>query len=151
MYVGTFMTSLDMSGFSLSVCTLDDERIAALDADTEVSPEAPRTALSCQRHALQATSRPVVLACEAVLCKMMSFLAPRHGRGLLQAPAWPRCQGAHLPHKRPVALPSHRADEEPMQRPARLSALGARMERALAAVCSALIDAAPELDALDAK
>ena len=35
-YVGTFMTSLDMSGFSLSVCSLDDERTAALDADTQV-------------------------------------------------------------------------------------------------------------------
>lgn len=37
-YVGTFMTSLDMSGFSLSVCSLDDERTAALDADTQVYP-----------------------------------------------------------------------------------------------------------------
>ena len=35
-YVGTFMTSLDMSGISLSVCVLDDERILALDADTQV-------------------------------------------------------------------------------------------------------------------
>ena len=35
-YAGTFMTSLDMSGFSLSVCTLDDERTAALDAVTQV-------------------------------------------------------------------------------------------------------------------
>ena len=35
-YVGTFMTSLDMAGFSLSVCVLDDQRIAALDAETQV-------------------------------------------------------------------------------------------------------------------
>ena len=70
---------------------------------------------------------------------------------MLQAPAWPRCQGAHLPNKEPVPLPHHRADGQHTQRPARLSALGARMEHALAAVCSALIDAAPELDALDAK
>ena len=35
-YVGTFMTALDMAGFSLSVCILDDQRIAALDADTQV-------------------------------------------------------------------------------------------------------------------
>ena len=38
MYVGTFMTSLDMAGFSLSVLVLDNERIAALDADTQVCP-----------------------------------------------------------------------------------------------------------------
>ena len=37
-YVGTFMTSLDMAGFSLSVLLLDDERVAALDADTQVCP-----------------------------------------------------------------------------------------------------------------
>ncbi len=36
MYVGTFMTSLDMAGFSLTLLVLDDERIAALDADTQV-------------------------------------------------------------------------------------------------------------------
>ena len=30
------MTALDMAGFSLSVLVLDDERIAALDADTQV-------------------------------------------------------------------------------------------------------------------
>lgn len=35
-YVGTFMTSLNMSGFSLSVCSLDDERTVALDANTQV-------------------------------------------------------------------------------------------------------------------
>ena len=51
MYVGTFMTSLDMAGFSLSICALDAERTAALDADTKVRPEAPRTALFCQHHA----------------------------------------------------------------------------------------------------
>ena len=74
-YVGTFMTSLDMSGFSLSVCTLDDERTAALDADTEVGPEAARTARFCQHHVLQLTSLPAVLACEAFLCDLISFLA----------------------------------------------------------------------------
>ena len=36
MYVGAFMTSLDMAGFSLSICALDAERAAALDADTQV-------------------------------------------------------------------------------------------------------------------
>ena len=82
---------------------------------------------------------------------MMPFQPRPYRCGSLQAPAWPRGQGAHLPHKRPVPLPGHRADEQHTQRPARLSAAGARMERALAAVCSALIDAAPELDALDAK
>lgn len=36
MFVGTFMTALDMAGFSLSVLVLDDERISALDANTQV-------------------------------------------------------------------------------------------------------------------
>ena len=36
MYVGSFMTSLDMSGFSLSVLGLDAQRTAALDAETQV-------------------------------------------------------------------------------------------------------------------
>ena len=151
MYVGIFMTSLDMSGFSLSVCTLDNERLAALDADTEVGPEAPRTALFCEHHALQLTPRPVVLACEAFLCEAISFLALPYCYRLLQAPAWPRCHGAHLLHKRPVQLTRLETDEQHMHRPARLSAVGSRMEGALAAICSALIDAAPELDALDAK
>ena len=151
MYVGTFMTSLDMSGFSLSVCTLDDERTAALDAATEVRPEASCNELYCQFHTPQVRYQAVTPACEAFLCEMISFLAPSHCHGLLQAPAWPRCQAAHVKHKVPVPLPRHKTDAQHMQRPARLSALGSRMERALAAVCSALIGAAPELDSLDAK
>lgn len=85
------------------------------------------------------------------LCKIISFLAPPDCRGSLQAPAWPRCQGAHVPDKALVPLPSHETDEQRTQRPERLSASGSRMERALAAVCSALISAAPDLDASDAK
>lgn len=36
-YVGSFMTSLDMAGFSLSLLLLDDARLAALDAPTQAS------------------------------------------------------------------------------------------------------------------
>lgn len=36
MYVGTFMTALNMAGFSLSLLLLDAGRTAALDAPTEV-------------------------------------------------------------------------------------------------------------------
>lgn len=43
--VGTFMTALDMAGFSLSLLQLDAARIAALDAPTQV------LMASCQRHA----------------------------------------------------------------------------------------------------
>ena len=103
----------------------------------------------CQHHALWVRQRAATPACEALLCE--DSLAPPHYYGWLQAPAWPRCRGAHLSHKRPSPLPHHRTDEQHTERPARLSALGSRMERALTAVCSALIGAAPELDALDAK
>ena len=150
-YVGTFMTSLDMSGFSLSVCALDDERAAALDADTQVGPDAPRSERHCQLRALWITSQAMTPACAALLCRTVSLLAPSHCRGWLQAPAWPRCQGAHVPDKAPAPLPSHETDEQHTQRPEHLSASGCCMERALAAVCSAVIGAAPELDALDAK
>ena len=56
-----------------------------------------------------------------------------------------------MPDKAPAPLPSHETDEQHTQRPEHLSASGCCMERALAAVCSAVIGAAPELDALDAK
>ena len=36
-YVGPFMTSLDMAGFSLSLLLLNDARIAALDAPTQAT------------------------------------------------------------------------------------------------------------------
>ena len=36
-YVGPFMTSLDMAGFSLSLLLLDNARTAALDAPTQAS------------------------------------------------------------------------------------------------------------------
>lgn len=35
MYVGPFMTSLDMAGFSLTLMRLDDRLLAALDAPTQ--------------------------------------------------------------------------------------------------------------------
>lgn len=36
-FVGSFMTSLNMAGFSLSLLLLDDARTAALDAPTQAS------------------------------------------------------------------------------------------------------------------
>ena len=54
-YVGTFMTSLDMSGFSLSVCSVDDERTAALDADTQVYPWFGPAC--CRHHKFHCTCR----------------------------------------------------------------------------------------------
>lgn len=36
LYVGNFMTALDMAGFSLSVLQLDDTRLQRLDAATQV-------------------------------------------------------------------------------------------------------------------
>uniref|UniRef100_UPI00358F85F4 triokinase/FMN cyclase n=1 Tax=Myxine glutinosa TaxID=7769 RepID=UPI00358F85F4 len=45
-YVGTFMSSLDMAGVSLTVMHLDPCRTSCLDADTS-APAWPRAALSC--------------------------------------------------------------------------------------------------------
>lgn len=50
-----------------------------------------------------------------------------------------------------MPLPAREADEDHMHRPEQLSRLGSRIERALAGVCSAISQAAPGLDALDAK
>ncbi len=50
-YVGTFMTSLDMSGFSLSVLVLDEERAAYLDAPTQVCAPWPLPGLEEGRAA----------------------------------------------------------------------------------------------------
>uniref|UniRef100_A0A8C4Q079 Triokinase/FMN cyclase n=1 Tax=Eptatretus burgeri TaxID=7764 RepID=A0A8C4Q079_EPTBU len=45
-YTGTFMSSLDMAGVSLTVMHLDQRRTSCLDADTS-APAWPRAALSC--------------------------------------------------------------------------------------------------------
>ena len=37
MYVGPFMTSLDMAGFSLTLMRVDDALLKALDAPTQVN------------------------------------------------------------------------------------------------------------------
>ncbi|CAL8469949.1 g9491 [Coccomyxa elongata] len=101
-FVGSFMTSLNMAGFSLSLLLLDDARTAALDAPT-------------------------------------------------QAPAWPAPQGELALHKAPVPLPRSCEDGEGSGRPQALTPFGKVMERALLAVCDALIAAAPKLDDLDSR
>ncbi|KAK9915864.1 hypothetical protein WJX75_005396 [Coccomyxa subellipsoidea] len=101
-YVGPFMTSLDMAGFSLSLLLLNDARIAALDAPT-------------------------------------------------QAPAWPAPQGELDADKAPLPLPKGPDGELSSGRPESLTPFGAVLERALLAVCEAVIVAAPELDALDSR
>ncbi len=69
----------------------------------------------------------------------------------MQAPAWPRLLGAHVPNKLPVPVPVREADQDKARRPQQLSRFGARMELALSSVCEAVISAAPDLDALDAR
>ena len=69
----------------------------------------------------------------------------------MQAPAWPRSVGAHVPNKAPVPMPAGQAGEDGMRRPEQLSRFGSRMEAGLSSICDAIIQAAPELDALDAK
>lgn len=46
-YVGPFMTSLDMAGFSLSLLLLDDARTAALDALTQATLLCPLHKHAC--------------------------------------------------------------------------------------------------------
>ena len=69
----------------------------------------------------------------------------------LQASAWPRCLEAHVPNKAPVPMPSGQGDEDHMSAPEQLSIFGKRMKAALSSICEAVIQAAPDLDALDAK
>ena len=69
----------------------------------------------------------------------------------LQASAWPRCLGPHKPRKAPAPVLPGPAEENDMRTPEQLSNFGSRMESALSSICAALIQAAPDLDALDAK
>ncbi len=69
----------------------------------------------------------------------------------VQASAWPRCLGAHVPNKTPVPMPSGQAGEDHISAPEQLSSFGSYMKAALSSICEAVIQAAPELDALDAK
>ena len=69
----------------------------------------------------------------------------------MQAPAWPRHFGAHVPDKAPVPMPAREADQETASRAKQLSTFGTRMEQTLSSVCDAVINAAPDLDALDAR
>lgn len=69
----------------------------------------------------------------------------------MQAPAWPRHLGAHVPNKELVHMPAREADQEDASRAEQLSRFGTRMEHALSSVCDAVINAAPDLDALDAR
>ncbi len=48
-------------------------------------------------------------------------------------------------------MPAGQAGEDGMRRPKQLSKFGSCMEAGLSSICDALIHAAPELDALDAK
>ena len=56
-----------------------------------------------------------------------------------------------MPDKAPVPLPAREADQDKASRPEQLSRFGTCMERALSSVCDAVINAAPDLDALDAR
>ena len=69
----------------------------------------------------------------------------------VQASAWPRCVGAHVPNKAPAPMPSGQPAEDQMRTPEHLSTLGSCMKAALSSICEAVIRAAPDLDALDAK
>lgn len=69
----------------------------------------------------------------------------------VQAPAWPPPQGELALDKAPVPLPKNCEDGESSGRPQSLTPFGTSMERALLAVCEALIAAAPRLDDLDSR
>ena len=98
-FSGTFVSSLDMAGISISLMRLDDERLQLLDAPT-------------------------------------------------LAPAWPRTyMGKPTPIRdRIVTIPAVETDEV-AHRPE--TAEGKRLERAVAAACHAIIQAAPKLTELD--
>ena len=69
----------------------------------------------------------------------------------VQAPAWPASQGELPAEKALVPLPRGPEGGECSGRPESLTPFGEALERALLAVCDAVIAAAPELDALDSR
>lgn len=69
----------------------------------------------------------------------------------VQAPAWPAPQGELDADKAPLPLPRGPDGELSSGRPKSLTPFGAALERALLAVCEAVIVAAPGLDALDSR
>ena len=73
------------------------------------------------------------------------------GRVPIQVPAWPAPQGELAADKAPVPLPRGMDGEGCGGRPQSLTPFGEALERALLAVCDALIAAAPELDILDSR
>ena len=76
-----------------------------------------------------------------------------HVLGNTQAPAWPAAclQPCAAKAPRPMPASSSAGAQEPEGRPQTLTPAGAAMERALLAVSRALVAAAPDLDALDAR
>ncbi|CAI6004645.1 unnamed protein product [Closterium sp. NIES-65] len=89
-YAGHFMTSLDMSGLSLSVLKVDDQVLQRLDAPTQPAP----LLLKVDDQVLQRLDAPTL------------------------APAWPNaCQGARPATKVPVPLPPAPPGSQPVRFP----------------------------------
>jgi hypothetical protein len=153
-YVGTFMTSLDMAGFSLSLLLLRGEAtLAALDAHTQVLyPFLGPTDVKRLRKKMLRKQTTCSLSDGHELHWRAKAEEQTFCTRCAQAPAWPAPLGEHAAEKQPLPLP--RGPEQAAGhsgRPGRLTALGVRMERCLLAAAAALTQAAPDLDALDAR
>ena len=78
----------------------------------------------------------------------ISMMLSQH-TGVLQAPGWASQRAECQPDKKPHIVPQGPEAQESFQRPAELSKLGRQLEQGIQAACSALVKAAPQLDAWD--
>ena len=150
LYSGTFMSSLDMHGMSLTLMRVADDRLLdALDAPTQVCMPLPAPARS--NGVLLFTwidqgyppAHPPRCSCPPRLPRPPSP----------QAPAWPGTRALYSPSKQPLPLPTG-ATDDPAVAAASTGAStvqGRRLQQCMAAACQALLAAKAELDDLDAK
>ena len=167
-YVGTFMTSLDMHGFSLTLMELNERRKTFLDAPTQVGSVSPCVIpslvhdmvidaynSSCSFMGSTRWGKAQLTGCKGLSSQPGAFASsspiPSFGTGFfgcLQAPAWPG-KPADCTLTLPLMPVPLAADTCSYRRPAQLTGFGHAAEAAISAAAEALIAAAPQLDAWD--
>lgn len=94
-YVGTFLSALEMAGISLSVLPVDDERLRLLDAPTD-APAWPNAAARPRARAVAPEAAPPPLAVPAIPAPPQTELGKALGSALQQATAAIIAEAEHL-------------------------------------------------------
>ena len=152
--VGTFMTSLDMAGVSITIWPVTSKQLERLDAPSQVWCADHLCSTVFHVPGLQPWSLQVCLALSEVAChptfepeRLWSQHLPRH----LQAPGWPSHLCKAELHKQKVPLPQGKHAQGASTRPDSLSELGRQTEATIQAAADALIGAAQQLDEWDSR